>query len=49
MVPFKSLGTVSYSHFIATIVAPLAVSEILYSVSKNGVTLKSWFVVHQDN
>ena len=28
MVPFKSLGTVSYSHFIARMAVPLAYSEI---------------------
>jgi len=28
MVPFESLGTVSYSHFIATMAVSLAVSEI---------------------
>jgi len=39
MVPFKSLGTVSYQHFKAIIASSLAVSEILSD--KDSVTLKS--------
>jgi len=38
LVPFKSLGMVSYSQFIVTMAVSLAICEI--SVSKNGVTLK---------
>jgi len=33
MAPFQSLGTVSYSHFIATMAVPLAICEI-FSVTK---------------
>jgi len=39
MEPFKSLGTVSYSHFKAIIASSLAVSEIFSD--KDSVTLKS--------
>ena len=38
MVPFESLGAVSYSDFVATMAVSLAVCQI-FSV-KNGVTLK---------
>jgi len=41
MVPFDSLGTVSYLHSTATMVVSLVISEITYSASKNGLTLKS--------
>jgi len=41
MVPFESLGMVSYSHFIATMAVFLAICEIfLYLALNNGVTLK---------
>jgi len=36
LVPFKSLGAVSYSHFIVTIAVSVAVCEIF-----SGVTLKT--------
>jgi len=48
MVPFESLCTVSYLHFIASIAVSLGISEI-YSASKNGVTMKSGFKVVQDH
>jgi len=38
MAQFESLGTFSYSHFVATTVVSLAVCDI-FSV-KNGMTLK---------
>ena len=41
MVPFKSLGMVSYSSSIVTIAVFLAISQI----SKNGLTLKYGFGV----
>jgi len=41
VVTFESLGTVSYSPSIVTIAVSVAVCEIFYSVSKNGVTLKT--------
>ena len=44
MVPFESLGTVSYSHSLVTMTVSLAVWEI---ASKNGLTLKSGFGVVQ--
>jgi len=44
MVPFESLGTVSYSHLVATMSASLAVSEI-FSVKK-WRDLEIWIIVH---
>jgi len=40
MAPFESLGTVSYSHFVATVAISLAVSEI-FSV-KEWRDLENW-------
>ena len=48
MIPFKSLGAVSYSPSIVTMAVSVAISDIgLYSALKNGLTLKSWFGVVQ--
>jgi len=44
MAPFEGLGTVFYSHFIATMAVFLAVCEIF---SVNGVTLKTGLVFVQ--
>ena len=44
MVPFESMGTVSYS--IVTMAVSAAILEI-YSASENGLTLKSGFGVRQ--
>ena len=38
MVPFEDLGTVSYSHFVATTTVSLAVSEIF--------SVKEWVKGH---
>ena len=38
VVPFKSLGVVSYSPSVVT----MAVSVAVYLASKNGLTLKTW-------
>jgi len=48
MVPFESLGMVSYSPSIATKPVSLAVYEMIFSV-KNGVTLNSGLAVVQDH
>ena len=49
MVPFKSLGTVSYLPFTATMAVSLAVSEI-FSIKycQTGMTLKLGLGVVQD-
>jgi len=46
MVPFASLGMLSYLPSIVTISVSVAISQILnYSASKNGLTLKYGFGV----
>jgi len=40
LVPFKSLGVVSYSPFIVTMAISIAICEMRYLASKSGVTLK---------
>ena len=45
LVPFESLGAVSYSPSLETVAVSVAVCEIF--VSKNGVTLKTRLVVVQ--
>jgi len=47
MAPFKILGTISYSHSIATMAVYLAICEI-FSV-KNGASLKTGLGVAQDH
>jgi len=49
VVPFESLGTVSYSPSIVNMAVCLAISEIFYSMSKNDVTLKTRLGVVQGN
>ena len=46
MTPLESLGTVSCSHFVATMAISLAVCEI-FIVKKNGMTLKTGLGVVQ--
>ena len=46
MVPFESLGTVSYLPSIVTMAVSAAIFEI-FSENKNGLTLKSGFGVRQ--
>ena len=46
VVPFESLGTVSYSPSIVTMAVSAAISQIL---SKNGLTLKCGCGVVQDH
>ena len=46
MAQLESLGTVSYSHFVATMAVSRAVCEI-FSVKFNGATLKSGLGVVQ--
>jgi len=45
LVPFKSLGAVSYSLFIVTVA--VSVAFVRYLVLKNGVTLKTMLGVVQ--
>jgi len=40
VVPFKSLGVVSYSPSVVTMAVSVAVCDSLYLASKNGLTLK---------
>jgi len=40
VVPFKSLGAVSYSTSVVTMAVSVAVCNIQYLMSKNGLTLK---------
>ena len=41
LMPFESLGAVSYSLSIVTVAVSVAVCSVGYLVSKNGVTLKT--------
>ena len=41
MIPFESLGTVSYSPSIVTMAVSVAVCDIAYLASKNGLTVKT--------
>jgi len=41
VVPFKSLGAVSYSPSVVTMAVSVAVCDIAYLASKNGLTLKT--------
>ena len=42
MVPFESLGTVSYSPSIVAIVVSLAISEILHVKERSGIEIWVW-------
>jgi len=42
MVPFESLGTVSYSPSIVAMVVSLAISEILHVKERSGIEIWVW-------